>query len=431
MDSPQKVLKELSDLTRNLDVLAKEVRDMSKGNSSIAKAVVQSVETKKEDSKTAATSAEKTTADAQKTQEGMFSKLLGSVKKSFEEGNELFKSASLKTLSSAGKTLLETGSLKDAAKSGISEAKDSAKKSVVDLAKQKAEQLITASTTVNQTPDLKQKEKAAKENLTTESMTSPAAKAEKSGEKATTAVGKKGVLASLREKFFGKKESTAEKTTTEGTSPVSNPTALKEKTTPEGASPVSTPATLKEKTSPPTGSPAASAAVKTPAALSPKVGAAASTDEKSPKKSFNEMAKDGFGKTRLGSTVNYLSGLTKKKKDPTVAESGMKNETTTLKDQSKAKPEPAKPQAEVKKEVEVKKETSATAQYSGSKKEESKSSAPMTAGSSSSDKGKETQISAKDIQDIKGLLAAINSTLNGPLSIKNNKPFRPTSSMLE
>jgi hypothetical protein len=432
MDSPQKMLKELSDLTRNLDVLAKEVRDMNKGNATVAKAVVQSVGAKKEDSKSAATSAEKTTADAQKAQEGMFSKLLGSVKKSFEEGNELFKSASLKTLSSAGKTLLETGSLKDAAKSGISEAKDSAKKSVADLAKQKAEQLITASTTVNQTPDLKQKEKAAKENLTTESMTSPAAKAEKAGEKATTAAGKKGVLASLREKFFGKKETTGEKKTQEGTPPVSTPPALKEKTTPEGASPVSTPAALKEKTSPTAGIPAAdSAAVKTPAALSPKVGATASTDEKSPKKSFNEIAKDGFGKTRLGSTVNYLSGLTKKKEDPAVSESGMKNETTTLKDQSKTKPEPTKPQAEVKKEVEVKKETSATAQYSGSKKEESKSSAPMTAGSSSPDKGKEAQISAQDIQDIKGLLAAINSTLNGPLSIKNNKPFRPTSNMLD
>ena len=162
-----------------------------------------------------------------------------------------------------------------------------------------------------------------------------------------------------------------------------------------------------------------------------KGGASASTDENSPKKSFNEMAKDEFGKTRLGSTVNYLSGLTKKKKDPAVAESGMKNETTSLKDQAKAKPEPAKPQAEAKKEVEVKKETSATAQYSGSKKEENKSSVPMTAGSSSSDKGKEAQISAQDIQEIKGLLAAINSTLRGPLSIKNNKPFRPMSNMLD
>jgi hypothetical protein len=433
MDSPQKVLKELSDLTRNLDVLAKEVRDMNKGNATVAKAVSQSVETKKEDSKSAATSADKTTADAQKAQEGMFSKLLGSVKKSFEEGNELFKSASLKTLSSAGKTLLETGSLKEAAKSGIDQAKDSAKKSAVDLAKQKAEQLITTSTTVNQKPDLKQKEKAAKENLTTESMTSPAAKAEKTGEKATTAVGKKGILASLREKFFGKKETTGEKTTTEGTSPVSTPADLKGKTTPEGASPVSTPAALKEKTSSTSGSPAVdSSTVKTPAALSPKVGATSSTDEKSPKKSFKEMAKEEFGKTRLGSTVNYLSGLTKKKKDPTVAESGMKNETTTLKDQSKAKPESTKPQAEVKKESEVKKETSyAAVQSSESKKEENKSSAPVSAGSGSSDKGKENQISSQDIQDIKGLLAAINTTLSGPLAIKNNKPFRPTSNTLD
>jgi outer membrane biosynthesis protein TonB len=110
----------------------------------------------------------------------------------------------------------------------------------------------------------------------------------------------------------------------------------------------------------------------------------------------------------------------------------MKNETTTLKDQAKPKSEPAKPQAEVKKEAEAKKETSyAPVQSAESKKGESKSSAPMAAGSGSADKGKETQVSSQDIQDIKGLLAAINSTLRGPLSIKNNKPFRPTSNMLD
>ena len=415
MDSPQKVLKELSDLTRNLDVLAKEVRDMNKGNASVAKAVTQSVETKKEDSKSAATSAEKKTADAQKAQEGMFSKLLGSVKKSFEEGNELFKSASLKTLSSAGKTLLETGSLKEAAKSGISEAKDSAKKSAEDLARKKAEQLITTSTTVSQTPDLKQKEKAAKENMTTENMTSPAAKTEKSGEKGTTAAGKKSVLTRLKDKFFGKKESTEGKTTAEGTSPVSTPAALKEKTSPTPGSPT-----------------ADSTAVKTPEALNPKVGTKSSTDVDSSKKSFKEVAKEEFGKTRLGSTINSISSLTKKKKEASVAESGMKNETTTLKDQSKSKSDPAKPQAEVKKEAEARKETSpAVVQSSEAKKEENKSSAPTSATSSSSDKDKQTQISAQDIQDIKGLLAAINTTLTGPLSIKNNKPFRPTSNMLD
>jgi hypothetical protein len=282
-------------------------------------------------------------------------------------------------------------------------------------AKKKAEQLITTSTTVNQTPDLKQKEKAAKESMTTENMTSPAAKTEKTGEKGTTASGKKGVLARLKDKFFGKKESAEGKTTTEGTSPVS------------------TPAALKEKTSPPPGIPSAdSTAVKTPEALNPKVGAKSSTDGDSPKKSFKDAAKEEFGKTQLGSTINSISSLFKKKKEASVAESGMKNETTTLKDQSKAKSEPAKPQAEVKKEAEARKETSpAIVQSSESKKEENKSSAPTSAVSSSSDKGKQTQISAQDIQDIKGLLAAINTTLNGPLAIKNNKPFRPTSSMLE
>ena len=163
-----------------------------------------------------------------------------------------------------------------------------------------------------------------------------------------------------------------------------------------------------------------------------KGGATASINENSSMKSFKDVAKDEFGKTKLGSTVNYLSGLTKKKKDPAVAESGMKNETTTLKDQAKPKSEPAKPQAEVKKEAEAKKETSyAPVQSAESKKGESKSSAPMAAGSGSADKGKETQISSQDIQDIKGLLAAINTTLSGPLAIKNNKPFRPTSNMLD
>ena len=440
MDSPQKVLKELSDLTRNLDVLAKEIRDMNKGNATVTKAVVQSVETKKEDSKSASTSAEKTTADAQKAQEGMFSKLLGSVKKSFEEGNELFKSASLKALNSAGKTLLETGSLKEAAKSGIAEAKDSAKKSAGDLAKQKVEQLITPSTTVNQAPDLKQKEKAAKENLTTESMTSPAAKEKKTGNelfksaslKALNSAGKTlletGSLKEAAKSGIAAAKDSAKKSA--GDLAKQKVEQLLTKSTTVNQTPD---LKQKEKTSPTAGSPAAaSAEVKTPAALSPKVGATASTDEDSPKKSFKDVAKEEFGKTRLGSTVNYISGLTKKKKDSTVAESGMKSETTTLKDQEKAKSEPAKPQAEAKKEAEVKKETSyASAQSSEPKKEESKSSAPTSAGSGSSDKGKETQISVKDIQDIKGLLAAINSTLSGPLSIKNNKPFRPTSNMLD
>ena len=425
MDSPQKVLKELSDLTRNLDVLAKEVRDMNKGNASVAKAVTQSVETKKEDSKSAATSAEKTTADAQKAQEGMFSKLLGSVKKSFEEGNELFKSASLKTLDSAGKTLLETGSLKEAAKSGIVEAKDSAKKA----ASQKAEQAITSGISkVTETPALKQKEKTPKENLTVDGAMNPSVKPAKTGEKENTFKIPSNQPKSknpglTEEKMINYANSLSKDERVYLVNGLASGKITKddfERMINEKASSTSalaTPDALKGKT---------------PAALSPKIGTTASPDEKPPKKSFKEVAKEEFGKTRLGSTINSISSLFKKKKEASVAESGMKNETTTLKDQSKAKSEPAKPQAEVKKEVEARKETSpAVVQSSESKKEENKSSAPTSAVSSSSDKGKQTQISAQDIQDIKGLLAAINTTLNGPLAIKNNKPFRPTSSMLE
>jgi hypothetical protein len=151
---------------------------------------------------------------------------------------------------------------------------------------------------------------------------------------------------------------------------------------------------------------------------------------------FGEKIKSGlkgaYESSTLGKTVSGVRSLAKDFKEYAGGSSEMKNETTTLKDQSKAKSEAAKPQAEVKKEAEVRKETSpAMVQSSESKKEENKSSAPTSAVSSSSDKGKQTQISAQDIQDIKGLLAAINTTLNGPLAIKNNKPFRPTSSMLE
>jgi hypothetical protein len=151
---------------------------------------------------------------------------------------------------------------------------------------------------------------------------------------------------------------------------------------------------------------------------------------------FGEKIKSGlrgaYESSTLGKTVSGVKSLAKDFKEYAGGSSEMKNETTTLKDQSKTKSEAAKPQAEVKKEAEARKETSpAMVQSSESKKEENKSSAPASAVSSSSDKGKQTQISAQDIQDIKGLLAAINTTLNGPLAIKNNKPFRPTSSMLE
>jgi hypothetical protein len=48
-----------------------------------------------------------------------------------------------------------------------------------------------------------------------------------------------------------------------------------------------------------------------------------------------------------------------------------------------------------------------------------------------SSKDKSTEITAQDIADIKALLASMNSALNGPLNIRDNKPYRPHSHILE
>lgn len=421
MDSSQKVLKELSDLTRNLDSLAKEVRESNKGNASVQKAVAQSVETKKDESKSAP-SAEKSPSDAQKNQESMFSKLLGSVKKSFEDGNELFKSASLKTLQSAGKTLLETGSIKEAAKSGIAEAKEEGK----TAAKQKAEQAISAGVAkVTESPDLKQKEKAGKEKLTVDGMTNPSSKAGKDGFNMSNLVKSVGEGSSKPMEGFDaymaslSRDEEAYLINGLGSGKITS-------------SDVERMIAEKKKSPEKLSSPASIGSFKTPESLSPKITPTKAPEE-GPKKTFGETVKEEFGKTRLGSTISSISSLIKKKKkDEPVAESGMKNETTTLKDQSKTKPEMTKPQEEAKKEPEAKTDrASAPARQDSPSTDKPKTSPPATAGTASADKGKETQISSQDIQDIKGLLSAINTTLNGPLLLKDNKPFRPKSNMLE
>lgn len=420
MDSSQKVLKELSDLTRNLDSLAKEVRDSNKGNASVQKAVAQSIETKKEESKSTP-SVEKIAADTQKNQESMFSKLLGSVKKSFEDGNELFKSASLKTLQSAGKTLLETGSIKEAAKSGIAEAKEEGK----TAAKQKAEQAISASVDkVTESPDLKQKEKVAKENLTVDGAINPSTKSGREGFK--TDLFKSVGEGSSKPPMEGFDAYVASLSRDEKASLINGLGSGK-----ITSSDVERMIAEKKKSPEKLSAPASIGSFKTPESLSPKITPAKAPEE-GPKKTFGETVKEEFGKTKLGSTFKALASLTKKKETPAVAESGMKNETTTLKDQSKAKPEAPKPQEEAKKEPEVKATRSAEpAKQDSPSADKPSTSPPATAGSGSMDKSKETQISAQDIQDIKGLLAAINTTLNGPLLVKDNKPFRPKSNMLE
>lgn len=419
MDSQKNVLKELSDLTRNLDFLSKEIRESNKGNSVVQKAVAKSVEDKGIKSKTAS-DPEKATDQIQKNQETMFSKLLGSVKKSFEDGNDLFKSASLKTLQSAGKTLLETGSLKEAAKTGIESAKDAAKIE----ANQKAAQVIsTGVSKITEPPDLKQKEKVSKENLTVDGMTNPVAKSEKVKGKENITDTKKGIFSRLKDKLFGKKSEPLDpyqQGLNEKSSVIATSSTLENKT---GKSTPLAESIKAEKSSPPAES------VKTPNSLSPKITPAKS-ETPEVKKSLKESLKEELGKTKLGSTFKSISALTKKKEGPNLAESGMKNETTILKDQSKAKSDSPKALEDPKKVTETKVSTSPSPMIESSKENSIKSTMAVSAENKNADKGEDSKISSQDIQDIKGLLSAINTTLNGPLMLKDNKPFRPGSNML-
>jgi hypothetical protein len=142
--------------------------------------------------------------------------------------------------------------------------------------------------------------------------------------------------------------------------------------------------------------------------------------------------KDAYENSAIGKTVAGAKSLSKEYKEYTKGKSEMKKESLILKDQSKAKPEMTKPQEETKKEPGSKPDrASAPARQDSPSTDKSKTSPPSTAGTASADKGKETPITAQDIQDIKGLLAAMNATLNGPLLLKDNKPFRPKSNMLE
>ncbi len=145
--------------------------------------------------------------------------------------------------------------------------------------------------------------------------------------------------------------------------------------------------------------------------------------------SIKANLKERYEESDLGKTVAGAKSLVKKF---SAGKSEIKKETTTLKDQIKDKPQKAKPQGEIKKEEESKPGTAIEpVKQSGYNGEKPKSSAPDTAGNGSTDKGNEPQISSQDIQDIKGLLTAINLTLSGPLLIKDNKPFRPKSNMLD
>jgi hypothetical protein len=455
-DSSQKILKELSDLTRNLDVLVKEIRAMNKTTSSVQDAVVKSVEKKeaapdKTENKSSTSDPQKVIAETKKSQDNMFSKFLETFKKNSEAGNNEIKKAGLSGIRNAGKTLLETKSLKDAAKAGISGVLKSSAGSIVEsIRRKKEEKNSTIVEGVTSTEGLKEKEKAKKEEAavaekeSAEKKSKEAEKKEKKSileklnikkkskeekieaEKEKTAEEKterKGLLSRLREKISGKD------TNKEGTlSDLS-----KEKIVQKDSALDSSVAGVQEKKEPPS--------LKS---LTPGI-----TPEKNAEKNIDlkEMSKRIFQKTTLGSTIKGVSDAIKKKKaeDSSTSPASVENKPEKLsvkakiekagtelkaKIRGKKKESPAKEKTETpvnketttpsdeKKPMESKEPEKISASKAGEKKNESS-------------KDKSTEITAQDIADIKALLASMNSALNGPLNIRDNKPYRPHSHILE
>lgn len=449
-DSSQKILKELSDLTRNLDVLAKEMRGMNKNTASVQEAVVKSVEKNeaaadKAENKSSTPDAGKVIAETKKEQDGMFTKFLESIKKNSEAGNNEIKKAGLEGIKSAGKNLLETKSLKSAAKAGLTGILKSGKNSIIEAVRKKREEnKATKVEGITETGDLKEKERAKKEEGSAEVKGNAETGIKENGKKE-----KKSILEKLNIKKKSKEEkieSAREKTAEEKVEKKGLLSRIREKISgkePQKEDTIANPE--KEKTSQEGSATVGSQEKKELPSLKSITSGIAGSNNSEEKTNLKEKAKQIFQKTKLGSTIKGFSDAIGKKKteDASTSPSSVQNDPEKLSIRSKIE----KAGTELKSRFKFKKKDSAakeksetpankeTAASTESKATESKDSEKISdtkpeTKKKESDKDKSTEISAQDIADIKSLLSSINSTLNGPLNIKDNKPYRPHSNML-
>lgn len=412
-DSSQKIIKELSELTRNLDVLAKEMRGMNKNTSSVQEAVIKAI-SKKEPviDKIVSPSPEKISTE----------------NKNGIKGSGEIKKAGLEGIKSAGKALIETRSLKSAAQAGITGILKSGKDSIVEAIRNKREKNKEAKTeSITKSEGLKKKERIKKEeNLDSEKENiakeekkslleklnvqkkSKSEKKKEEGKIAEEKIERKNLLSKIKGKKEEKKEiSSKAKEDAEEEKPKK---AREKKEIPSLKNivrEIQTEKKLKTKITP------------------------------------EERVKQILEKTSLGSTIKKFSDSSKSKSVETPTpyvsvdnqsgnlsvKSKIEKIGTELKSKFRSKKkEPAKEKSEttVDKESSIQEinkstETKSSENISKLKSEDIKKD-PV--------KEKDPEISAQDITDIKLLLTSINATLNGPLNIKDNKPYRPQSNML-
>ena len=494
MDSNQKILKELSDLTRNLDVLIKEIRESNKINSENQKTTIKNLENSVQKAEDAAKKAEQTankeqtpksgatptgaadsaksakedldkaTKETQKRQDGMFSRFLKSLKKNSEEGNEILRKASLNSLKEANENLLKTGSIKQAISAGLTAGVKGGKEGILSLGAKKAASAIS-----ERREELKNRERVPKEEkkededkkFSLKDLNLFRKKEKESKEKSTETPSKKdekkGLFEKLSERFSKKKEESKG----ENKDSIKKEEPKLENKVPTSAAittpPVKTAEILpKEEKKDAKGifsSILEKIGVKNKESKSGEgnltaekgTGSTPVRTESSPKsdtleerKTFKERAKERIEGGVIGKSVKEAKSLfSRDKKEKVEAKSEMKKEGPSLTSSSqKSSPnQTSSTQSPEKKEGSTPAATPSSSSSTPSSDSKDKNySSTDTSGSTPDKKSSGDQshtITPEDIKDIKSLLSSINAALKNPLVVKDNKPFRPKSNMLE
>ena len=462
MESTQKILKELSDLTRNLDVLAKEIREMNKINSQNQKTVLKSMEDsakKAEQTSSPSTSkletgkdkaideaVEKSARKAQKKHDGMFSKFLESFKKHSKEGNKVLKEASLKSLKDANETLLKTGSINQAIAAGAAGGVKGGVKGATQLGVNKTVSLIQENKA-----QLKEKEKVtpAEKEEKKEDKNSPLTKlnptsTEKETSKPPIPTSKKDenkgfferlldkISPNKKEELKSEKKELAISGSTPAVSKSEPPTSTSKRDEKKGFFSSLFERMRKEKTE---ASPSDSSKMDSQKSAESKSSAESITKPSglTEGQKIKQDIKTVYKGSLLGKTISGVKSLFTKEKKKEEGKSELKKEEKILKTppaQTSMAPATSTPEKD-------KSESSPTSSPSqGDKKESTPQASPTpsvapTSNASKDSSGSTTPFTADDIKDIKSLLSSINSALKNPLTIKDNKPFRPKSNMLE
>lgn len=143
---------------------------------------------------------------------------------------------------------------------------------------------------------------------------------------------------------------------------------------------------------------------------------------------------------RLGSVLSQKSLIEKQKmemgKSQDLSPVLVKKISEPVEMKKPAPPAPKNPESSPKQESSVseypkKEEKSETFSNSPTKDNETSSKDSTNVPSRDLESSQGMGITKGDINDIKSLLTSINIALNSPLMVKNNKPFRPKSNMLE